>query len=337
MDIESATDDVWADAHHAPLGDNIASTTLSPQQVPVESSAGPIEQIVRAKNIFEDDQPAEDKSQLGPKIHKARKAIATKVWRARYALPVIFGCFCWLVLTLLMINSAAVGIRGVLMLSYRTTTHQLSSIKSEQTLLLNKFKDLQGVRLQKRPFETHPKCLTRATNLAQDHFGDLPYQSYLVVAEYTTVWAQSECDKVIFSPVPVPLNGWQSFWRAFSDHTGAAFYRCKDIIGGLLKVNNRRFKKPFGMKQVSPVSLPVGYHLDCNDFGSFCNLSFTPLQDLPTPDELSRKETELISKGRRMYQIIEVCKQVDAWVNVILWLISWINLVGLVLCLVAFG
>jgi hypothetical protein len=335
MGTESATDNVWADADHAPPGSNIASMTLPPQHVPAKSPAGPIEQIARVKNVFENNQLAEDKFKLGPKIYKARKTIAVKVWRARYALPVICGCVCWLVLTLLMINSAAVGIRGVLMPSYQTTTHQLSSIKSEQTLLQNKVGDLQNSRLQKRPFETHPKCLIRATNIAQDHFGNLPYQSYLVVAKNTTMWAQAECDKIIFSPVPVPTNGWQSFWRAFFDHAGATFHHCKDMVDGLLKANNQRSKNPPGNRKICPLSLPVGYHLDCNDVESFCNLSFAPSQDLPTPDNLSDEKTKLINKACRIYQIINACKQLDAWVKVVRWLIPWMNLAGCVLWLVA--
>ncbi|KAF2452026.1 hypothetical protein P171DRAFT_468410 [Karstenula rhodostoma CBS 690.94] len=325
MNVENATDNVWADASHDPPGENIASTVLPSQRTPIEPSVGSVEQAARIKDVADDDQPVE-KSNLSTKIYQARKTVAVKVWRARYALLTVFGFLCWLVLTLLMIESAATGVRGVLMPSYRTTTHRLGSIKSEQSLLVSKFEDLQDIHLQKRPFETHLKCLTRAANVAQDHYGDLPYQSYPLVAEYTTRWAQSECDRIIFSPVLIPRSGWHHVWKALTDHAGAAFFRCKDVLDGLMRAKKQRSQKPSSNAQNTAFSLPLGHRLDCNDEESFCRLSVVPLGSFPTSGNLSSEEMKLISKRRRILQVINGCKHVRDLVAVVWWLIPWKNL-----------
>lgn len=324
MNAESATDNVWADAGHTSPDDNTAPT-LSPQQFPVEPLTSSVELTSWTKNVADDDQLAPKKWNLGRKINERRKTIAVKAWRARYALLVVFSYVCWLILTFLMVHSAATGVRGVLMPSYRTTTYRLSNIHSEQSLLLSKFEDLQGIHLQKRPFETHLKCLTRVINIAQEHYGDLPYQSYPLVDEHTTQWAQSECDRIILSPVLIPRSGWDHFWRALTDHAGAAFFRCKGVVDSVMKAKKQRSQKSSHNAQNVALSLPSGYHLDCNDAKSLCHLLSVPLHRVSRPGIISSEEMKLINKGRRILQIIDGCKFVSKLAAIVKWLIPWMN------------
>ncbi|OAG10103.1 uncharacterized protein CC84DRAFT_1202642 [Paraphaeosphaeria sporulosa] len=335
MNAESATDNVWADAGHAPPG-NIASQTKS-SHVPVEPPRVPVKPTVHTKNVTDDEQPVEKKSNLSTKIYKGCKTITVKAWRAHHALLVAFGFVCWLVLTLLTVHSAATGVRGILMPSYRTTMHRLNNIKSEQSLLLSKLEDLQDIHLQKRSFETHLECLIRATNIAQDHYDDLPFQSYPLVAEYTTQWAQSECDKILFSPVPIPRSGWHWFWKALVDQAGAAFFRCKDMVDGLMKAKKQRLQKSSSNAQQLTLSLPSGFRLGCNEAESLCHLLFLPLQSLSTSGSPSTEEMNLIVLGRRLLRIIDVCKRVRKLIAVVWWLVPWVNLMVLALQLIIYG
>ncbi|KAL1592738.1 hypothetical protein SLS60_011154 [Paraconiothyrium brasiliense] len=191
MDAECATDNVWAGAGHPPSDDNIPSQASPPHHRLIGPAAEVIEKTAQGEAATDDDHQVERKSNIGSKICKGRKILAVKAWRARYALLVIFGYACWMIRTLLMIDAAAVGVRGVLMSTHATTTYRIEGIKSQQSLLLDKCVDLQEVHLQKRPFETHLKCLTRAANIAQDHYANLPYYSSPVVVDCTTMWAHA--------------------------------------------------------------------------------------------------------------------------------------------------
>ncbi|KAL5384646.1 hypothetical protein PMIN03_011592 [Paraphaeosphaeria minitans] len=337
MDDENAAGNVWADASHDLPDDSIGSPTLSSHQILVKPSAGFVKQTTRTDNTADDDQPVAKKSNSGRKIYKARKTVGLKAWRARYTLFAVFGFVCWLVLTLLTVQSAATGVIGILMPSYRTTTHRLSNIKSGHSLVLSKFEDLKEIRLQRRPFETHPKCLTRATNIVQDHYDDLPYQSYPLVAEYTSQWAQAECDKIILSPVLIPRSGWHHFWMALSDGAGAVFFRCKDMVDGLIKAKKQRSQKSSNNTQNVALSLPSWYQLDCNDTESFCHLLIVPLHSVTTHHNRSTEEKNLIIEGRQLFQIIDGCKRVKAMMAMAWWLVPWMNLMALVLQIVTYG
>ncbi|KAJ4351252.1 uncharacterized protein N0V89_006591 [Didymosphaeria variabile] len=334
MDAECATDNVWASPGHRRPNDNIPSQASLPQHHFVEPVAESTKKIIQNEAAADDDQQAEKMSNIGSKLCEARKTIAVKAWRARYALLVIFGYACWMILTLLMIDAAVVGVRGLLMPIHTSMTYRIGSIRSQQSFLLDKCQDLQEVHLHKRPFDTHLKCLTRAANIAQDHYADLAYHLSPVVAESTTKWAQSECDRIIFSPVPIPRTGWHILWKTFSDHAGAALYRCKDMVAGLVKVNSRRSKRPLRSTRTDLRSLPLGYHLDCNDVESLCRLSFRSPTSLTAPDTLI-EEVKLMKTKRDIHRIIEACRQVNALIAAIRVLIPWMNFLVLVLTVIA--
>lgn len=337
MKVESATDNVWAEASYDQHDDNVASSTSASQHKSVTPSVISKEQTEQTEDVADDDQTVNNPPEIRSNIRQVCKIMAVKAWRARYASLAIFGFICCVMLTHLMICSTATAIRGVLMPSYRLTTHHIDSIKSEQSLLLSKLDELQHINLPKRPFDTHMKCLIRATNIAQDHYGDLPYQSNQLIAEYTTQWAQSECDRVIFTPVPIPRSDWQHFWIALTDHAEAAFFRCKDILDGLLKAKSQRSQKSSMKAHNVQLSLPSGFQLDCNEAESLCQLLFLQLHSPSTPGSQSIEEMILIIRRRRLFQIVDGCKRVSNTITMVWWVLPWMNLIALTLVLVFCG
>lgn len=333
MDTDSSTEDVRTDDGHPPQEDKNTLLVAPASVSPLSDSNG---HNAQTEPVDEDDPQAGTRVELQLKIYKARQNAAVKAWRSRHALLIIFTALWGIILALLTVDAAAIGVLGVLIPSHQKVMHELNDFRHQEVVLLRKRYDLMDTHLYWRAFETHPKCLVRAVNFADEHYGDLPYQSFADIAQSTAEWAQTECDKIILSPMPLPKEVWYRLWKTVIDHATATLYHCHDMIRTSLRERSRRPYKLRKDAKLPSLLLPDGYHLDCNNAKSFCQVSWKNAS-VPTTDSFHGDgKIKLINRKHRISRVIQMCERTSTWVGAAHRLIPWMNLLGLVLAMGAF-
>ncbi|KAF1965178.1 hypothetical protein BU23DRAFT_34558 [Bimuria novae-zelandiae CBS 107.79] len=311
MSDESATDNVWAGNDHPPPGMTTVSHRSRERSEVVEHNANPTEQ----------DAPAVIAG-LGEKMQALRsnvckesaslaaqwRVIAAKTYLARYPLSVVFAWICWLFLAVLLVDSIIIGTRSISMPHYRIIAEEIANSNFHEATDFKRG-ELLEMRLSKRLFETHLQCLARAITAADDHYGDLPYQSVKEIIDDTVWWAQDECNRLTFTP-EVPPTGWYRVWRTLTNTAEVILHRCKDAVGALFKANKRSIPE---QDAVGLLSLPLGFRIECsgNSF-SICRLFSTVRPSTDAINRLSKQGNFLKQRYLNLRRLVRGLTRIHA-------------------------
>ncbi|KAJ4305736.1 alpha,alpha-trehalase nth1 [Kalmusia sp. IMI 367209] len=308
---------------------NGAACRQSDSKVPAEQkdATEPTESIVSAEPITYGKE-RRDKAEYRSELGELTELVALKAQRAQYPLSIIFAYTCLAVLFMLTLDAGVVGTRGIIMPTYWKTVQDYDGVNLEEISLASKLESLQNIVLHKRLFENHPQCLARAINDAHDHYGTVPYQSIQCILDGTIDWAQSECDRLLFTP-EVSRSGWSKTWFAVVATVKGSYYQLKDTVHRWYNINGqffhdtksagnvvldlaRRQKLVNATKTAAVMSLPRGFEISYNEPGPIHRLFSTILPDSSNFTDIV---TELDHKRHSLDQTKARCQR--------LLLLSW--------------
>ncbi|KAF2643744.1 hypothetical protein P280DRAFT_546648 [Massarina eburnea CBS 473.64] len=133
-----------------------------------------------------------------------KQTYKSKTSQARKPILVIIACITFLLIGLPIMQLGLYGVHGAFTTRYEAETARYQALKDDHIkdqFVHGRLRSLLSMSLDRRYFETHEECLSRAINFADAHYQDVvPYQGYANILNSTVDWAEDNCGKLMFSP-----------------------------------------------------------------------------------------------------------------------------------------